>query len=180
MTAPSIGSIVIVGGGSAGWMTAAALSSLIDERSAMTITLVESEAIGSVGVGEATIPDILAFNQMLGIDEAEFMRATEATFKLGIEFIDWAGRAIVISTPSASMAWIWRGSTSIITGCGCARTASRRRSRRTAFPHWRRGPGASPRRIPIRDRSCRIFATPIIFDAALYARYLRRYAERAA
>ncbi len=86
--APAIQQIVIVGGGSAGWMTAAALSSLL-ASSAVRISLVESEQIGTVGVGEATIPDIINFNAILGISETEFLKATNGTFKLGIEFVNW-------------------------------------------------------------------------------------------
>jgi tryptophan halogenase len=79
---------VILGGGTAGWMTAAALVSLIPSTRCR-VRLVESEEIGIVGVGEATFPEIKNFNDAIGIEEAEMMRATKAAFKLGIEFVDW-------------------------------------------------------------------------------------------
>ncbi|MGZ2410607.1 tryptophan 7-halogenase [Sphingomonas sp. F9_3S_D5_B_2] len=79
--------IVIAGGGTAGWMAAAALGKTLGKFA--EITLVESDAIGTIGVGESTIPPIRTFNNLLQIDEAEFMRATNATFKLGIEFDNW-------------------------------------------------------------------------------------------
>lgn len=79
--------VVIAGGGTAGWMAATALSKLLGKS--LSITLVESKDIGIVGVGEATIPPIRTFHKLLGIDEKAFMRATNATFKLGIEFENW-------------------------------------------------------------------------------------------
>lgn len=88
MAAGKIQKITIVGGGTAGWMAAATLSHHYRQH-ALQIQLVESEQIGTVGVGEATVPSIISLNQYLGINEREFVNATGATFKLGIEFCGW-------------------------------------------------------------------------------------------
>jgi tryptophan halogenase len=79
--------VVIAGGGTAGWIAAAALSHQF--HGILDITLVESDEIGTVGVGESTIPPIRAFHRIMGIDEQEFMRATAATFKVAISFENW-------------------------------------------------------------------------------------------
>lgn len=169
--------IVIVGGGAAGWMTAAALSKVLTSND-VSLTLVESDEIGIVGVGEATIPDMLQFNLFLGLVEADLMRATNATFKLGIEFVDWSGdgsryfhpfgfHGIDIDGLDFHQYWLHcraHGHPHSI-GEYCL-TEIVAKQNKFAFPDTR---------VPGAPASYLRYAYH--FDAALYARYLRRYAE---
>ncbi|RHW19051.1 tryptophan 7-halogenase [Sphingomonas gilva] len=167
--------IVIAGGGTAGWMAAAAFARFLAPR--WRIRLVESEAIGTVGVGEATIPPIRAFNAGLGIDEAEFVRETQGSFKLGIEFAGWNGpdsRYIHafggIGRPLGLIGFLpyWlrhraeggtRGLWDFAPGAVAAY--------QNRFGHPQQRAGGPPSGI----------AWAYHFDASLYAAYLRRYAE---
>ena len=90
MNNKNIKNVVIAGGGTAGWMAAAAFSKLLGKS--VNVTLVESDEISTIGVGEATIPPIRTFHKLLGINEQEFMKATHATFKLGIGFENWGNQ----------------------------------------------------------------------------------------
>ena len=164
----------VLGGGSAGWMAAAAL---INAMPGLRVTLVESEEIGTVGVGEATIPPIRVFNRRLGIDEATFLRETNGTYKLGIAFSGWdrAGadyfhpfgqHGAEFDTVPFYHHWmaVWlRGEAAGIDDYSMAWEAARR------------GRFARPARDKRLIQST--FDYAYHFDAGLYARFLRRYAE---
>ncbi len=172
--------VVIVGGGTAGWMAAAALSRFFNDGQ-RTVTLIESDAIGTVGVGEATIPPIRSFNAMLDIPEDEFLRETRGTAKLGIEFINWGRQGDRYFHPFGTYGqdlhgiafhqlWLREHARSGLAGAGdigdysmCTAAARAGRFAR---------PAASAQSV------VREIAYAYHFDAGLYAVYLRRLAER--
>lgn len=171
-----VGRIVIAGGGTAGWMAAAGLSRLLGPVG-IRIDLVESEQIGTVGVGEATLPHMRFFNRTLGIDESELMAFTNATFKLGIEFCDWARVGDRYIHPFGDYGpleqdipfhHIWRrlvdeGRAQRI----CDFSLPVRMSERGKFDF----PATDP------DNLLSTFSYAYQLDASLYAKFLRRYAE---
>jgi tryptophan halogenase len=170
--------IVIVGGGAAGWMTAAALSKLLRPED-VSLTLVESDEIGIIGVGEATIPDMLQFNLFLGIAEAELMRATQATFKLGIEFVDWSRKGaryfhpfgfhgVDIDGLDFHQYWLRCRANGQAHPIGdYCQTEIVAKKNKFGFPDTR---------VPGAPASYLRYAYH--FDAALYAGFLRQYAEK--
>ena len=167
-------SIVIVGGGTAGWMAAAALSKVIG-ASGCEITLIESDAIGTIGVGEATIPSLVSFHELLGIDEADFVRATHATFKLAIEFRDWRTKGDRFLHPFG------------LYGLGVEHSlfqahwlSQRLRGHATSLEEWsvsglaaRLGRFGKP--SPPRPQALSQLSYAYHFDASLYAHHLRAY-----
>jgi tryptophan halogenase len=176
MNEHSIREVVIVGGGTAGWMAAAALSRFLN-NGYTRVTLIESEEIGTIGVGEATIPPLIAFNSLLGINENEFMKATQATFKLGIEFVNWGGVGDRYFHPFGSMG-------QDLQGLPFHQLYLRERARRVMpdITEWAmtavaasRGKFARPGReaqFPLNQLNYAFH-----FDAGLYARFLRNFAE---
>ncbi|MGB9989501.1 tryptophan halogenase family protein [Pseudoduganella rhizocola] len=176
MMQQNIRNVVIVGGGTAGWMTAAALSQLLGPK--ISLRLIESDDISTVGVGESTIPMIRLFNKVLGIDEDEFMLATKATFKLGIEFRDWGrlGDSYMhgfgkfgqdLETLNFYQYWLrmhLAGKAPDIERYSINRMASQQNRFMRADPSAGNSPLAE-------------ITHAFHLDAGLYAAYLRRYAE---
>ena len=172
----AIKDIVIVGGGTAGWMTAAALSTILNGR--YNIRLVESDEIGIVGVGEATIPMIARFNRVLGIDEAEFMRETQGSFKLGVEFVNWGrkGERYMhgfgrlgqdLATVPFEQYWLKMralGKAAPLEEYSIARMAAKAGK-------------FMPARHDVPNSPLADIAYAYHFDASLYARYLRKLSE---
>ncbi len=173
----NIRNIVIVGGGSAGWMTAAALSSLVSPQ-AVQITLVESEQIGTIGVGEATIPDVINFNAMLGISETDFLRETNGTFKLGIEFINWGRLGESYFHPFGNHGVDMNG----IDFHQFWLNYQRSNPSSTIEDFSLSAIAAHQNKFTIPDNNPRSVLSQIRyayhFDATAYAKYLRRYAEK--
>lgn len=170
-----IESIVIVGGGTAGWMSAAALARYLSR--VVSITLVESDEIASVGVGEATIPSIRRFHAALGLDEASFMEATGATHKLGIDFRNWRQEGESYFHPFGKL-----GTT--IGGVGFLHAYLRLREEGRDEPLWRYSPNAAAaaaRRFGgekgIDPAIASAFPYAYHFDASRYAQLLRSYSE---
>ncbi len=170
--------ILIVGGGTAGWMAAAAFSKTL-AGSDYVIDLVESDEIGTVGVGEATIPPIMTFNRSLEIDENEFVRATQASFKLGIEFVDWTRLGHSYIHPFGSYGvqmggiffhhfWLRHRAQGGTMGPDSFNTCN------LAARAGRFSPPIANERSPLPPHSYAYH-----FDAGLYAAYLRRMAEAA-
>jgi tryptophan halogenase len=175
--APPIRSVVIVGGGTAGWMSAAAITKSFGR--AIDVVLVESEEIGTVGVGEATIPALREFNRLLGVDEAEFVRETQGTFKLGIQFNDWAriGDSYIhgFGTIGRDLGLLpfhqyWLKARA----AGRAKDISHYSLNTVAAPlgKFMVAPTDAPPNSPLAE-----IAYAYHFDSALYARFLRKRAE---
>jgi tryptophan halogenase len=167
--------IVIAGGGTAGWMAAAAIVNMVGRS--IPVTLIESDEIGTVGVGEATIPPIRLFNAALGIDEADFLRATQGSFKLGIEFVGWGQAGNRYFHPFGSYGadfdalpvhqyWLRERARGDTTPLGELSMAWAMASRDRFGP---------PSRDPRQAQST--FDYAYHFDAGLYARFLRAFAE---
>jgi tryptophan halogenase len=178
MSKERIRDIVIVGGGTAGWMAAAAFARVLGPD--YPVRLVESEAIGIVGVGEATVPHLKAFNNLLAIDEIEFMRQVQGTFKLGIQFNDWGaigdsyihGFGTQIGQPLGLLPFqqFWAKARAL----GFAQDIGAYSLNTLAAPRGKFMVSASdaPAGSPLGN-----IAYAYHFDAGLYARFLRGYAE---
>jgi tryptophan 7-halogenase len=167
--------IVIAGGGTSGWMVAAAMAHFLEQG--FHVSLVESEDIGTVGVGEATIPQIRLFNDALGLDENAFLAATQGTFKLAIEFVGWrtAGERYMhafgdvgrdVGLLPFHQNWVRARQEGVADDL----SAYSLNNLAALQNRMQRGPARTAKMLPDMPYAYH-------FDAGLYARYLRRFAE---
>ena len=177
---PPVTKVVIVGGGTAGWMTAAAMMRVLGAMPGLSVTLIESDAIGTVGVGEATIPQIIGFNRLLGLDEMEFMRETRATYKLGIEFVDWLrpGHSYVHPFGSFGLDMLGIEFQHFFLRGAQLGEAARIDDYSIAAVAAKAGKFSWPRPDNPRSPLSKL-SYAFQFDAGRYAKFLRRYAEAA-
>ncbi|EJL27515.1 Tryptophan halogenase [Caulobacter sp. AP07] len=173
---PAALKVVIVGGGTAGWMCAAGLARLLDPA-AYAITLIESDDIATVGVGEATLPHIKTFNDLLGIDEARFLGATQGAFKLGIEFRDWGQRGDRYIHPFGVFGEPW-GGVDFQHHWVRAQLAGQAPASLQDYSYAVAACRANAFEFPNEDRKSirSTYAYAYHFDASLYARFLRGWA----
>ncbi|NOZ41803.1 MAG: tryptophan 7-halogenase [Alphaproteobacteria bacterium] len=168
--------IIIVGGGTAGWMAAAMLVKTAGRS--IEITLVESDNIGTIGVGEATIPPIQLFNDHLGLDEDDFLRETKGTFKLGIEFNDWGRQG---DRYMHAFGRIGRDLGAIPFHHYWLRSLQEGRKSSLwdySFNHKAAYANRFDRVTEIKDTPLDGLTYAFHFDATLYARYLRKFSEK--
>ena len=168
--------IVVVGGGTAGWMIAAWLSKSLARKNC-EIKLIESEQIGTVGVGEATIPPILHFIRAMEIDEDDFIRCTQATFKLGIEFRDWTKPGYAYFHPFGETGFNFGGVPFSAYWLKMFRQGRANRLEHYSLTATAAALGKFSRPLPIRNSPIEAMAYAFHFDASLFARYLRYYGE---
>ncbi|MDI7774946.1 tryptophan 7-halogenase [Asticcacaulis sp. EMRT-3] len=169
-------SLAIVGGGTAGWMAAASLAHFLRPLG-LSIRLIESDAIGTVGVGEATIPPILNFIRSLGINEDEIIRASRATFKLGIEFRDWTRLGHSYLHPFGATGFDMEGVPFYSTWLKAHRQGSVEALDDYSLMAQAIRQGRFMRPIAARTSPLHGITYALHFDATLFARYLRAYAE---
>jgi len=170
-----IENIIIVGGGTAGWMAAASLARFLD-NAPTRIHVIESSSIGTVGVGEATIPTILGFNEFLGLDEADLMSHTGATFKLGIMFEDWAAPGSSFFHPFSEYGLPVQGLPFHELWLRLRAMGGRTPMEDYCLPTVMARQGRFVKPPPDRSNPLADYGYAFQFDAALYADYLRNYA----
>ncbi len=177
MQDPRIRNIVIVGGGTAGWMAASAMARILNDKE-IKIHLIESEQIGTIGVGESTIPQIVYFNRLLGLQEDDFVRRTNATFKLGIEFVNWGRQGERYFHPFGPYGFDMEGLHFHHFWLRYAKMGKAPPVDHYNLQIMAARAGKFQRPEPVENSPLRTISYAFQFDAGLYAKYMREFAEK--